>query len=92
MSRRRTCLLMLGLTWWRPSYAGWRGWACGNAGVVLGMLIGALRTPDTRLTSVLLGNGLVLLGSALLLLAGQAMPAAQWLSVTSESPGERNLH
>ncbi|WP_288482326.1 GGDEF domain-containing protein [uncultured Deinococcus sp.] len=63
------CLLMLGLTWWRPSYAGWRGWACGNAGVVLGMLIGALRTPDTRLTSVLLGNGLVLLGSALLLLA-----------------------
>ena len=38
------------------------------------------------------GAGLASVLSALLLLAGQAMPAAQWLSVTSESPGERNLH
>ncbi|KQR27853.1 GGDEF domain-containing protein [Deinococcus sp. Leaf326] len=63
------CVLMLGLTWGRPSYAGWRGWACGHAAVVLGMLIGTLRTPDTQLLSVLLGNGLLLAGASLLLLA-----------------------
>lgn len=63
--------LMLGLTWWRPSYAGWRGWAAGHLTVVLGLLVGALRTPDTRLLSILLGNGLLLAGSALLLVAFQ---------------------
>ena len=38
------------------------------------------------------GAGLASILSALLLLAGQAIPAAQWLSVTPESAGERNLH
>lgn len=64
-------VLMLGLTWWRPSYAGWRGWALGHAAVVLGLLIGTLRTPDTRLVSILLGNGLLLAGATLLTLSFQ---------------------
>lgn len=38
------------------------------------------------------GAGLASILSALLLLAGQAIPAAQWLSMTPESAGERNLH
>ncbi|GHF33883.1 hypothetical protein GCM10017781_08340 [Deinococcus metalli] len=59
--------LTVGLAYLRPSYPGWRSWAVGHAAVVLGMLIGALRTPETQLPSILLGNGLVMAGAAALL-------------------------
>lgn len=58
--------LMMGVAWSRPSYPGWRGWSLGHAAAVLGLLIGVLRTPETQLFSVLLGNGLLLSGSVLL--------------------------
>ncbi|MFC5847384.1 GGDEF domain-containing protein [Deinococcus petrolearius] len=73
--------LMLGLAWWRPSYAGWRSWALGHVAVVMGLLVGVLRSPDTRLVSILLGNGLLLAGSALLLVAFQRF--------AGQAPGSR---
>ncbi|WP_189012365.1 GGDEF domain-containing protein, partial [Deinococcus malanensis] len=60
-----TSLLTLAFAWLRPSYPGWRGWAAGQTLLVLGMLIGALRTPETELLSILLGNACVMTGSAL---------------------------
>ncbi|MFC4638460.1 GGDEF domain-containing protein [Deinococcus hohokamensis] len=58
-------LLTVAAAWLRPSYAGWRGWAAGHSLLVLGMLVGTLRTPQTALLSILLGNGLVMVGSGL---------------------------
>ncbi|ULH17490.1 GGDEF domain-containing protein (plasmid) [Deinococcus sp. KNUC1210] len=62
-------LFTLGLGWLRPSYPGWRGWAVGHAALVLGLLVGFLRTEQTLLPSVLIGNGLVMTGMALFLSA-----------------------
>ena len=64
-----TVLLVSSLTlliaWHRRSYPGWRGWAAGHTLLVLGMLVGTYRPPELELLSVLLGNGLVLVGSLL---------------------------
>lgn len=57
------CTLVLAAL--RPSYAGWRGGTLGHSALVLGLLVGAARTPETLLPSVLLGNGLLLVGAAL---------------------------
>ncbi|THF88965.1 diguanylate cyclase [Deinococcus sp. KSM4-11] len=62
-------LLTVALAYLRPSYPGWRCWAVGHAAIVLGMLVSALRTPETQTVSILLGNGLVMTGSAVFLLA-----------------------
>ncbi|MFC4454885.1 GGDEF domain-containing protein [Deinococcus sonorensis] len=62
-------VLLLALA--RPSYAGWRGWAGGQIMLSLGMLVGTLRTPDAQLWAVLLGNTLLLGGTALVLNAFQ---------------------
>ncbi len=74
-------LMTLLVAWWRPSYPGWRGWAAGHTLVVLGMLVGTYRPPELEYTSVLVGNGLVMVGAALFVsayyrFAGQAVPAA----------------
>ena len=64
-------VLSIGVAWFRPSYAGWRGFAIGHSLLVLGMLVGTLRTPETLLLSILLGNGLVMVGTALFVSAFQ---------------------
>ncbi|UQN06310.1 GGDEF domain-containing protein [Deinococcus sp. QL22] len=55
----------------RPSYPGWRGWALGQTALVLGLLVGSLRTPETLLASVVIGNSLILAGATLCLSAFQ---------------------
>ncbi len=57
--------LTLLIAWHRRSYPGWRGWAAGHTLLILGMLVGTYRPPELELLSVLLGNGLVLVGSLL---------------------------
>ncbi|WP_146202760.1 GGDEF domain-containing protein [Deinococcus irradiatisoli] len=69
-------LLTLGIAWLRPSYAGWRSWSIGNAALVLGMLVGVARTPETLLLSVLVGNGLMLIGTSLLVEAFERFSGA----------------
>ncbi|SMB78532.1 GGDEF domain-containing protein [Deinococcus hopiensis] len=63
--------LSLGIAWLRPSYPGWRGWAVGHSALVLGLLVGTLRTPETLLASILVGNGLVMIGTGLFVNAFQ---------------------
>ncbi len=70
-------LLTLGVAWLRPSYAGWRSWSIGNAALVLGILVGVTQTPPTLL-SVLLGNGLVMIGMALLVSSFQRFSGVPW--------------
>lgn len=60
-------LFAVGIAWTRPSYPGWRTWAAGHSALVLGLLIGTVRTPDTLLLCILAGNGLVMLGALLYL-------------------------
>ncbi|WP_157451787.1 GGDEF domain-containing protein [Deinococcus aquatilis] len=64
-------LFIVTLSWLRPSYPGWRGWAVGQTALVLGVLVGSLRTPETLLASVVIGNTLVMVGSTLCLGAFQ---------------------
>ncbi len=71
----------LGIGWLRPMYPGWRTWSLGHAALVLGLLVGAIRTPQTLLLSILLGNGLVIVGAGLFVYAFQrfsgALPATR---------------
>lgn len=62
-------LFAVGVAWTRPSYPGWRTWAAGHSALVLGLLIGTVRTPETQLLCVLAGNGLVMLGALMYLQA-----------------------
>ncbi|UQN08616.1 GGDEF domain-containing protein [Deinococcus sp. QL22] len=64
-------VFIITVSWLRPSYLGWRGWALGQTALVLGVLVGTLRTPDTLLASVVIGNTLVMVGSTLCLRAFQ---------------------
>jgi len=57
--------------WTRPSYPGWVGWAMGHSALVLGFLVGGLRTPQTLIFSVIVGNALVMAGGVLYLQAFQ---------------------
>jgi len=58
-------LFTLGIAWLRPSYPGWRSWSLGHAALVLGLLAGVVRAPQIMLLSVVLGNGLVMIGTGL---------------------------
>ncbi|WP_157451850.1 GGDEF domain-containing protein [Deinococcus aquatilis] len=64
-------LIIITVSWLRPSYPGWRGWAVGQTALVLGVLVDSLRTPETLLISVVLGNSLLMAGSILCLRAFQ---------------------
>lgn len=64
-------VITLVTAWTRPSYPGWVGWAVGHSALVLGFLVGGVRTPHTLLFSVLVGNGLVMAGAVLYLQAFQ---------------------
>ncbi len=57
--------------WTRPSYPGWSGWAAGHGALMFGLLTGALRTPESLLFSVFVGNALVMAGAVLYLQAFQ---------------------
>ena len=59
------------VAWVRPSYPGWRGWAAGLLALTLGFLVTGLRTPELMWVAVVLGNGLIMLGTALFLQAFQ---------------------
>jgi diguanylate cyclase (GGDEF)-like protein len=69
MTTSLVIVLTLGVVWLRPSYPGWRTWAVGHTALVLGLLISTVREPATLFLSVMLGNGLIMLGITLLLLA-----------------------
>lgn len=64
-------IITLLTAWTRPSYPGWVGWAMGHSTLVLGFLVGGLRTPQTLIFSVLVGNALVMAGAVLYLQAFQ---------------------
>ncbi|AWN22801.1 GGDEF domain-containing protein [Deinococcus irradiatisoli] len=64
-------LFTLGIARFRPMYPGWRTWSLGHAALVLGLLAGALRTPQTLMLSILFGNGLVMVGTGLFVSAFQ---------------------
>ncbi|UQN05487.1 GGDEF domain-containing protein [Deinococcus sp. QL22] len=76
-------VFIITVSWLRPSYPGWRGWALGQTALVLGLLIGSLRTPETLLASVVIGNTLVMAGSTLCLGAFQRFSGqfvSPWMS------------
>ena len=68
--------LTLGIAWFRPSYPGWRSWSLGLAALVAGLLVGFFRTPDSLLAAVLWGNGLIMVGAALIVGAFQRFAGA----------------
>ncbi|WP_161881918.1 GGDEF domain-containing protein [Deinococcus alpinitundrae] len=70
-------LFTLGIAWLRPSYPGWRSWSVGHAALVLGLLVGVVRTPQIMLLSIVLGNGLVMIGTGLFVDAFQRFGGQQ---------------
>ena len=82
------------VAWIRPSYPGWRGWAAGLLALTLGFLVTGWRTPELIWVAVAMGNGLIMLGTALFLQAFQrfagegpsrreyALTWGAWLTVT----------